>query len=290
MAAGRRARVVAAAATVVLVATVAGCSGAEDPPVAVPTIGAGPPPPAAPPTGPPVPQAVPVYYVAETGSGPRLYREFHRITTADPATDAVLEMLAGPTGVDPDYRSHWPPGAGLADPVTAADGTITVDLTGVGSARVGSELAHLTVQQLVFTVQGALQSTDPVRLLVDGEPVEELWGAVGTAEPVARGDAYALRSLVQIDEPAEGAEVGREVEVTGEAAVFEATVRWEVLRDGEVVESGFTTTAEGQRFAPYSFTVRLARAGEYTVRVSEDDPSDGEGRPPLTDDKTVTVT
>ncbi len=288
MAAGRRARVVATAAAVVMVA--AACSDGEDAPVPVPTIAIGPPPPAASPPGPPVPQAVPVYYVAETESGPRLYREFHRITTADPATDAVLEMLADPTGTDPDYRSHWPPGAGLAGPVTTADGTITVDLTGVGPAQVGTELAHLTVQQLVFTVQGALQSTDPVRLLVDGEPVEELWGAVGTAEPVERGDAYALRSLVQIDEPADGAEVAREVEVTGEAAVFEATVLWEVLRDGEVVESGFTSTAEGQRFAPYSFTVQLDRPGEYTVRVSEDDPSDGEGRPPLTDDKTITVT
>jgi hypothetical protein len=119
--------------------------------------------------------------------------------------------------------------------------------------------------------------------------VPELWGAVGTAAPVERGDPYALRSLVQIDSPAEGARVGREVEVRGEAAVFEATVLWEVLRDGAVVQKGFTSTAEGQRFAPFAFTVTL-EPGEYTVRISEDDPSDGEGRPVLTDDKSFTVT
>jgi hypothetical protein len=94
---------------------------------------------------------------------------------------------------------------------------------------------------------------------------------------------------VQIDSPAEGAQVGREVEVRGEAAAFEATVLWEVLRDGAVVRKGFTSTAEGQRFAPFAFTVTL-EPGEYTVRVHEDDPSDGEGRPVLTDDKTFTVT
>jgi hypothetical protein len=30
-------------------------------------------------------------------------------------------------------------------------------------------------------------------------------------------------------------------------------------------------------------------AGEYTVRIREDDPSDGEGRPVLSDDKRITV-
>ena len=88
----------------------------------------------------------------------------------------------------------------------------------------GAEFAQLTVQQLVFTVQAALQSTDPVRILVGGAPVDQLWG-VATADPVTRGDEYALRSLVQIDGPAHGAVVGPDVEVTGEAAVFEATVR-----------------------------------------------------------------
>ena len=145
------------------------------------------------------------------------------------------------------------------------------------------------MQQLVFTVQDASQSSDPVRILLDGRPVDRLWDAVDTSAPVERGDAYALRSLVQIDSPAHGATVGAPVEVIGEAAVFEATVRWQVLRDGAVVRSGFTSTTEGQRFAPYTFEVDLA-PGEYIVRVLEDDPSGGEGRPVLSDDKAVTVT
>jgi hypothetical protein len=111
---------------------------------------------------------------------------------------------------------------------------------------------------------------------------------VDTSAPVERGDPSALRSLVQIDSPADGAHVGRQVEVRGEAAVFEATVPWEVLRAGELVQKGVTNTAEGQRFAPFAFTVTL-EPGEYTVRVREDDPSDGEGRPVLTDDKRITV-
>jgi hypothetical protein len=219
-------------------------------------------------------QALPVYYVADTRAGQRLYREFHQVSTIDPASDAVREMFGN--AIDPDYRTLWPSGTALRSPVTSAGGVITVDLTGIAGARP----VQLALQQLVFTVQGALQSTEPVRILVDGQPI--------TPEPLARGDAYALRSLVQIDAPANGATVDRQVEVTGEAAVFEATVRWELLRDGAVIRSGFTNSAEGQRFAPYRFTLAL-EPGEYTVRVLEDDPSDGEGRPVLTDDKLITV-
>lgn len=257
-----------------------------------------PPPPSAPPASPgstEPPQApgqeraVPVYYVADTPSGLRLYREFHRVRTADPASEAVREMLAGP--IDRDYTTPWPEGTSLASPVATADGVITVDLSRevLGGSSLGTPSAQAAVHQLVFTVQAALQSTDPVRLLVAGEPVAELWGAVSTAEPIGRPDRYAVRSLVQIDSPADGAEVGREVTVRGEAAVFEATVPWEVLRDGTVVQSGFAMTAEGQRFSPFSFTVTL-EPGEYVVRVTEDDPSGGEGRPPFTDDKRFTVT
>ena len=266
----------------VVVLLMAGCSG----PAPVP---AGPGPAPAPTPGPTATgRALPVYYVAETAAGPRLFREFHRVETADPASDAVREMFAG--AVDPDYRTLWPSGTSLRAPVEAAGGVITVDLAGVTpGAQVGSAGAELTVQQLVYTVQGALQSTDPVRILLDGEPVEELFGAVSTADPVRRADQYATRSLVQIDAPADGAVVSGPVEVTGEAAVFEATVPWVVLRDGAVVQEGFTSTAEGQVFAPFSFTVEL-EPGEYVVRITEDDPSGGEGRPVLTDDKAITVT
>ncbi len=271
---------------------VAGCGGAPE--AVAPVTPAGPVGPAATgpvpsPTAPAGPErALPVYYVAETAAGPRLQREFHRVAGTDPAGDALREMFAAPTGLDPDYRNPWPAGTRLRAPVTAADGTITVDLTGLTpGAQVGTAGAEMAVQQLVYTVQGALQSTDPVRILVDGEP-EDLFGAVSTADPVGRGDGYATRSLVQIDAPAHGAVVGRSVRISGEAAVFEATLPWEVLADGVVVRSGVAMTAEGQRFAPFAFTVDLP-PGDYVVRITEDDPSAGEGRPVMSDDKAITV-
>lgn len=236
------------------------------------------------------PRVLAIYYVADTAVGPRLYREFHAVPSRDDAaSDAVRELLSNPTGRDPDYGSFWPAGTELRSPVRHESGVIIVDLSAAAlTAQVGSELADRTVQQLIYTVQAALQNTDPVRILVDGKPVPQLWGHVSTAEPVRRADPYQTRSLVQIDEPANGAQVGRTVQVKGEAAAFEANVPWQVLRNGQLVQSGFATSAEGQRFAAFSFTVTL-EPGEYVVQLVEDDPSAGAGRPPFTDTKTIVV-
>jgi hypothetical protein len=112
---------------------------------------------------------------------------------------------------------------------------------------------------------------------------------VDTSIAVVRADPLGVRVLVGIDEPAEGVSVASPLRVAGEAAVFEATLHWEVRKDGEVVRSGTAATAEGQKFSPYSFSVALP-PGQYEVRVVEDDPSDGTGRPPMTDTRRVTVT
>lgn len=211
--------------------------------------------------------AVPVYYVADTAAGPRLQREFRRVPLADAPSEAVRTMLAAPTGLAPGDRNPWPAGTSLLAPVTHADGRITVPVS-------VSPPSPLAAQQLVFTVQGVLGSTDPV--LLNGVRVE-------------RGDAYALRNLVQIDEPVPGATAPSPLVVTGEAAVFEATLPWSVTRDGTTVRTGVASTAEGQRFAPFRFTVDLP-PGRYVVTIREDDPSGGAGRPVLTHSRAVTIT
>ena len=64
---------------------------------------------------------------------------------------------------------------------------------------------------------------------------------------------------------------------------------WRVLdAQGKEVESGFTTAEEGMTLSPFSFTVKL-KPGTWTIEVTEDDPSGGEGGPALTDSRTITV-
>jgi Immunoglobulin-like domain of bacterial spore germination/Sporulation and spore germination len=238
-------------------------------------------------------RALPLYYVTDTPAGPRLAREFRRLPVGDDpvaaASAAVTALLAAPSGTVPGHRNPWPPGSALAAPVTHADGVVTVDLDPRAAAAAPPD-PILAVQQLVYTVTGALGTADPVRLLVAGESVPRLWNdGVVTGAPIARADPLGIRVLVGIDDPAEGATAPSPLRVTGEAAVFEATLHWEVRRGGAVVRSGTASTAEGQTFAPYSFSVPLP-PGDYEIRVAEDDPSDGAGRPVMTDTRRVTVT
>jgi len=270
-------------------ALLAGCTSSTagtGPPVAPsaePTV-------AAPPSAPATQRALPLYYAVDSSAGPRLAREFRRLPVdTDPGTAAVTALFAAPAGTVPGHRNLWAVDAGLAAPVTHEGGVVTVDLDAAAAGTRPDDPA-LAVQQLVYTVTGALGTADPVRLLVAGEPVPRLWSdGVDTSQPVARADPLDVRLLVGIDDPAEGAALRSPVRVSGEAAVFEATLLWEVRQDGAVVLSGFTSTAEGQRFAPYAFSLDLP-PGEYEIQVAEDDPSAGAGRAVMTDSRRITVT
>ncbi|WP_216094447.1 Gmad2 immunoglobulin-like domain-containing protein, partial [Jiangella alba] len=164
-------------------------------------------------------------------------------------------------------------------------GFIGVDLTGTTSldAATGDD-PDLALQQLVYTATAAAASSDqdgslPVQVNVDGAPA---------GEPVGRTDPLEVRQLVQLNDPAEGATLPSPVMVTGEAAVFEATVLWELRRDGEVVDSGNTSTTECCTFAPFELELDL-EPGSYEIVMSESDPSDGEGRAPMSDSRTFVV-
>jgi hypothetical protein len=197
-------------------------------------------------------------------------------------------MISGPQ--DPDYRSTWNPRTQVRS-VDPAGNVVTVDLSPAArKVSVGSEAAERMVQQLVYTVtEAARRPQAKVRLTIGGQPAGDLWGAVSWTDPIGRADPAAVRMLVQISTPREGAATGSPVRVAGEADAFEANVPWQVVDGhGNVVRQGAATALEGMQFSPYSFTVKLP-PGTYTVRVAEDDPSAGEGGAPMADTKRITV-
>jgi hypothetical protein len=269
-------------------ALLAACTQPDTEPTASPT-----PSPTPSPTTSPSPtgdggEAVAVYYTVDTRVGIRLAKELRDVAGDDVVAAAVEAMVSEPD--DPDYSTTWNPDTEVLG-VDEDDGTISVDLSEEArTANAGSEAAAIMVQQLVYTATEAAGDEDAtVELLIEGEPAGELWGVLEWSEPIGREDPLDVRMLVQIDEPREGATVGSPVTVTGDAAAFEANVPWRVLDEaGEEVETGFTMTTEGQTFAPFEFEVEL-EPGTYTIEISEDDPSGGEGGTPMTDTKSVTV-
>ncbi|HET7689710.1 MAG TPA: Gmad2 immunoglobulin-like domain-containing protein [Nocardioidaceae bacterium] len=248
-------------------------------------------------------QSAPVYYLGEVtfhqGEGGdmqtafRLFREWHDVQVTPGATalakGALQAMFDAPA--DADYSTAW---KGEVLGVTHEDGVINVDLSGISAMSVGSETAELSVQQLVYTVQAALSvadddaATDPVQILVDGEPAGDLWGSVDASQPIARADATGVQAPVWITEPAEGASVAGPVTVQGVAQVFEGNVNWRLLKDGTEVDNGFATASEGApAFGEYEFELENVAPGSYTLQVFEASALDGSDT--FMDTKTFTV-
>ncbi|TDD65868.1 hypothetical protein E1262_23945 [Jiangella aurantiaca] len=236
---------------------------------------------------------VPVYYVADSGDGLRLVREFHTVETNSSSVWAAVDEMLKVLPTDPDYTTLWWGGVNVQSAEVTAD-AITIDLSDPAEDD-PSALEHpdLAVQQLVYTATAAAADAGqdgslPVRITIDGAPAGELFGGADVSEPVVRADPLEVRQLVQLNDPAEGATVPSPVTFSGEAAVFEANVLWELRRDGEVVDSGFTTAETCCEFARFEMELDL-EPGTYEIVMSESDPSSGEGRRPMSDSRTFTV-
>ena len=253
--------------------------------------------------------AVPAYYLGITPQGPRLFREFHRLTVADDLagmlTAAVNESVAG-APLDPDYASAWP--AGTTATAALTGDVLTVDVSGEAPLRtrpagMTAAEASLSVEQLVYAVHAGLASfpdapelqtspdRTPVQFLLNGGRTDQLLG-VPVSEPVAAAPQLDVLAMVNLTTPEEGAVVSGSMAVEGRASSFEATVPWEIRRGDRVVDRGYFT-AEGylERLYPFAGTVDVSRLapGEYVFAATTSDPSDGEGFGPTEDTRRIVV-
>lgn len=253
-----------------------------------------PPPPPSPPASEPTAQPAPpdrmpvsVYYVADTTNGLRLYRETHlRPRTLGVVRDAVAAMLEE-APFDDDYVSPWASGTRVLGANIEGDVAIINLSKEAAVTSGGSAAAEMVLQQLVWTVHDAATSIRAVRILIEGEAPADFWGAVSLDEPVERAPSQDVLGPVWLD-LSPGAELRRGEKFGGEATVFEATVSWEWLKGGQVVDEGFSTAEEG---APgrgdWSATVDVP-PGDYVLRAFSSSAKDGSRM--FVDDKDVRVT
>lgn len=231
----------------------------------------------------------PVMYL---GASPRgrtvLFAENAPLAGRDVA--GVLPLLAR-TPLDPDYRTLWTPD--MLRGATESDGVVTVDLTPAASAApagASRQDATMSLRQMAWTFKG-LGGASAVRFTVDGAPAGTVLGVPVTGPVKADKPARTL-SLMQVLVPAEGQVLTNPFTASGTSNGFEASVGWQLLDGDTVVKDGFGT-AEGWMDKNYPWSVDLdltgVPAGTYTLKFSNDDPSDGEGSGPDTDTRTVVV-
>jgi hypothetical protein len=202
-------------------------------------------------------------------------------------TAAVEALLALTETGDPELFTSVPPGTTLHR-VSVDGAVVTLDLSGgiVGSSGSSSEEVTFA-QQLAHTAR-VDATIVAIRLVIDGQPIEELWGHLDWSEPI-EVDPFILSPVtVTTPFPGEVVPVGA-VTFRGQATVFEATVLVTLYDpSGEIIAEGFVTATTGApERGTWEWTATLPGPGEYTLIASESDPSDGEGRPPFSTTRTI---
>lgn len=222
-------------------------------------------------------RVVGLYFVGDTPAGPRLYREFQRVSGGPVA---ALEAITNARGAqDPDYRTEWPEGSFERVEVTGT--AIDVEL-GEGAPS-PSEAGPLGVQQVVYTVQATTGEQLPVQFTDGGQTVDDML--------YERAPQIEALALVSISDPVEELHVKDSFVARGRASSFEANVLWEIRQGDAMVKEGFAT-AEGwmDRLYPWETEVDVSdlTPGRYTFVAMTDDPSGGEGTT-FTDTRTIIV-
>lgn len=194
----------------------------------------------------PIAGAAGIYFISDTPTGPRLFREFQFVgRTTGPEEKALLALERLSTGPkDPDYETLWPEGSFRS--VTVETDRIVVEL-GSEEALVsdGSGLGLLGVQQAVYTAEAALGATLPVSFEWEGAPAREVLGFQVGAR-VERDTSFTLTAPVNITDPAEqlAVEDGTFV-ANGTMATYVRNVVWSLeQQDGVVVDEGGTTPVD----------------------------------------------
>lgn len=282
------------AAAAVVAAVVAGVTGLPGDRTETSTVASGPSSPtdATDATAPSLAREVTVWVVSanleEPGSPAYLYPRQVPVEGADLGVVAVEALLAyAAEDVDGDDINVWH-GAGGTGPdsgplpidvvsVEHRGGMVTVDFSGpVDNPWPSSEFSWvfdpaLLPQQLVRTVQDALDTNDPVLVTQDGQPVDAVLTAP-VKQPIQADDEDL--APVYVTSPTGDVTINGPLIVTGESNTFEATVNWRVLQDGDVVRDGYAMGGSYGEWEPFRFRVDLP-PGSYTVEVFEASAEDG---------------
>ncbi|HSF26074.1 MAG TPA: Gmad2 immunoglobulin-like domain-containing protein [Actinomycetes bacterium] len=236
---------------------------------------------------------VPVYWLGDAADRPGLYREFASVLAVDASTlskvqVAVSQALFG-TPADPDYSTPWAKGSVATVTLGADEIGIDLNKAATDGSSMGSQIAQLAVQQLVWTATAAAGENLPVRITVEGA-TPDLFGTVSLAEPIRRADpAYEALANIWILTPTQGQAVSGAVTATGQATVHEANLLWQLLKGSTVVRNDFTTASEGGP-GRGDWTIELGTLdpGTYTLRAYAESPK-GDGSLQGEDTKTFTV-
>ena len=202
-----------------------------------------------------------------------------------PATEAVaraaMELLLAGANLDARLSTAIPGGTRMLG-LSLKDGIATVDLSREFESGGGSASALYRLGQVVYTLT-QFPTVQVVLFKVEGRTVTT-FGSEGIVlgGPQSRFDYEDLLAEIFVDRPAYGAAIGNPARVTGNANVFEATLRIAIL-DGAgrtlVDEQAMATCGTGCR-GTFAVTLRydVGKAQWGILRVYYGSAQDGSPR------------
>lgn len=203
------------------------------------------------------------------------------VTDTDVVRAALVELLAGPGGIEAEvgYASAIPAGTELRG--VSVDGSVAlVDLSAEFGAGGGSASILGRAAQVVYTLT-QFPEVERVRFAIEGEPVETLGGEglVVDGDGVDRSAFDAVLPMILVESPTPGAEVTSPVTLSGLNNTFENTVNYTLTDpEGLILEEGFTTgTGDIGAWGAFETTIELTtdRGGLGALIVYEISPRDG---------------
>ena len=120
----------------------------------------------------------------------------------------------------------------------------------------------MAIQQVVYSVQGAVSERAGVQLLLDGQHTDMVLGEPAS-EPVTNAPIGDTLSQMSITSPEEGQVVSGKFEASGVNNSFEATVAWQILQGDKVVDAGSgmaDACCEPDKLFPWALTVDVSAA------------------------------
>ena len=220
------------------------------------------------------------YFVGETANGFRLFKEVHEVSDfendlgPDKGLNALVMLIDGQLPpFDGDHKTLWNNGTKL-NSLTRDGATATVDLK-LGRISFGAETEMRALDQIVWTLISNDPTITSVIIVVDGKPIESLAGHVDTTQPFTANDDGQVLASVWIDQ-LDDSEFSNPIVITGSACTFEANVPWELIQNGDVIDTGATTANLAcPDHSAWSIELGDLPAGDYTLRVFDVSAEDG---------------
>lgn len=216
---------------------------------------------------------VPYFFIDEAGHQNRTGPFVVPIAREVPQTVAVArasieQLLAGPSQNEvqsiPGITTAIPEEVRLLG-LTISEDIATIDLSREFEARDDSASVAARAAQVVFTLS-RFDSIAEVLFRQEGVPVAIQTGSGElTGGPVGIWDYLDLAATISVETPAYGGAGGNPLQVSGFAAVFEATFNWALTdADGVVIAEGSAMTTNGTGWGGFDFAVDYQVGHEQT--------------------------